>query len=362
MTEADPVVGQSVSVQDVSRIDVERELPQVPKVPTRASRNLDGTLKDTPANRALQPVETPQDDFTKAALTGRAYYSDDRSIVLHGDVSDSLQALAEAGLQVDCIVTSPPFYGQRDYGVDGQIGLEEHPKKFVDSLIEVFELCRPVLKATGSMWVNLGDTYWSGKGAHKSKEAKQGARRFGLRPQDAAGDGLWARPKQLLLIPHRFAIAMQDSGWLVRNDNVWVKPNPIPDQVRDRCSISHEYVFHMTKERWYYFDREAVGRTSTGGRTLPPLDTWVVPTSRGGRNHKASFSEGLVSIPVLASTPPNGVVLDPFGGSGTTLRFARKHGFRSIGIDLNDEYCEEMAMTMRDMGKAERDGTVPSRN
>ncbi|GAA1795911.1 site-specific DNA-methyltransferase [Brevibacterium celere] len=361
MPEVDPVVGPSVSLQDVSRVDVERDRPRVPKVPTRASRNPDGTLKDTPANRALRPVETPQDDFTSATLTDRAYYSDDRSLVFHGDVSGSLKTLADAGLQVDCIVTSPPFYGQRDYGVDGQIGLEEHPQKFVDSLVQVFELCRPVLKETGSMWVNLGDTYWSGKGAHKSNEAKQGARRFGVRPQDSAGDGLWARPKQLLLIPHRFAIAMQDSGWLVRNDNVWVKPNPIPDQVRDRCSISHEYVFHMTKERWYYFDREAVGRTLTSGRTLPPLDTWVVPTSRGGRKHKASFSEGLVSIPVLATTPANGVVLDPFGGSGTTLRFARKHGFRSIGIDLNAEYCEEMATTMRDMRKVEQDGTVSNR-
>ena len=199
-------------------------------------------------------------------------------------------------------MTSPPFYGQRDYGVDGQIGLEPHPQ-VVNSLVEVFELCWQVLKDTGSLWVNLGDTYWSGKGAHKSDEIKQGARRFGVRPQDLPGDGHWARPKQLLLIPHRFAIAMQDAGWLVRNDNVWVKPNPIPDQVRDRCSISHEYVFHFTKERWYYFDRAPVGRPGASGGTLPPLDTWVVPPSRGNGDHKASYSEELVRIPVLASTP-----------------------------------------------------------
>lgn len=330
-----------------------RAAARAPHVPSSASRLPDGRLKDTPANRALHPVETPQSVFESAALKEQAYFSDSRSLVFNNDVSKVLQILANEGVQVDSIVTSPPFYGQRDYGVDGQIGLEQHPQEFVDALVEIFELCRPILKDTGSMWVNLGDTYWSGKGAHKSSEAKQGARRFGVRPQDLPGDGLWARPKQLLLIPHRFAIAMQDAGWLVRNDNVWIKPNPIPDQVRDRSSMSHEYVFHMTKERWYYYDRAPVGRVSSTGRTLPPLSTWVVRPSRGNKKHKASFSEELVRIPVLATTPKNGIVLDPFGGSGTTLRFARKNGFRSIGIDLNPDYCEEMATSLRELADQE---------
>lgn len=324
-----------------------------PHVPSSASRLPNGQLKDTPANRALHPIETPQSVFENADLKEEAYFSDSRSLVFNNDVSKALQVLANEGVQVDSIVTSPPFYGQRDYGVDGQIGLEQRPQDFIDALIEVFELCRPVLKDTGSLWVNLGDTYWSGKGAHKSDEAKQGARRFGVRPQDLPGDGLWARPKQLLLIPHRFAIAMQDAGWLVRNDNVWIKPNPIPDQVRDRSSMSHEYMFHLTKERWYYYNREPVGRVSPTGSTLPPLSTWVVKTSRGNKKHKASFSEELVRIPVLATTPKNGIVLDPFGGSGTTLRFARRNGFRSIGIDLNPDYCEEMAISMRELAGQE---------
>lgn len=141
---------------------------------------------------------------------------------------------------------------------------------------------------------------------------------------------------------------MQDRGWLVRNDNVWVKPNPIPDQVRDRCSISHEYVFHFVKERWYYYDKNAVGRTSEAGTVLPPLDTWQVPAVRGksGR-HKARFSEELVRIPILTTTPPRGVVLDPFAGSGTSLVFARKHGFRAIGIDAKEEYCELMVQQIQ---------------
>lgn len=242
---------------------------------------------------------------------------------------------------VDCIVTSPPFYGQRDYGVEGQLGLESHPSEYISNLLEVFSLCWDLLSDTGSLWVNLGDTYWSGKGAHLSSESKQSARRFGLRPQDAPGDGAWARPKQLLLIPHRFAIAMQDAGWLVRNDNVWVKPNPVPDQVRDRCSSSHEYVFHFTKARWYYFNRQRVGRQVKSGSILPPLDTWKVAVSKGRGDHKASFSEDLVRVPIMATTPPKGIVLDPFCGSGTTLAFADKYGFRSIGIDIKPEYCQQ---------------------
>lgn len=320
---------------------------RVPIPPSTKSVGVDGGLKDTPANRALHPEPTPQAVFTSSDLRVEAYYSDDQALLLNMDVKKGLQQLINGNVKVDCIVTSPPFYGQRDYGFDGQIGLEKHPRDFIDHLVEVFDLCSQVLKDTGSLWVNLGDTYWSGKGAHKSAEAKQGARRFGIRPQDLPGDGEWTRPKQLLLIPHRFAIAMQDAGWLVRNDNVWIKPNPVPDQVRDRCSVSHEYVFHFTKARWYYFDRLPVGRTSPTGTVLPPTDTWIVTPSPGGGAHHASFSEDLVRIPVLTTTPDNGVVLDPFNGSGTSMVFARRHGLRAIGIDLNDEYCDQAVEALK---------------
>ncbi|AFZ67899.1 DNA-methyltransferase [Deinococcus peraridilitoris] len=307
----------------------------------------DVILPNTRANRALRPEITSQELFTNTNLIARAYYADESTLIFNADARTALGWLAEAGLQVDCIVTSPPFYGQRDYGAEGQIGLEEHPKTFVQNLVDTFEAARPVLRDTGNLWVNLGDTYWSGKGQHRSDEKKQSARRFGLRPQDRTGDGKWCRPKQLLLIPHRFAIAMQDADWLVRNDNVWVKPNPIPDQVRDRCSISHEYVFHFAKERWYYFDRKAVGRKSEKGKILPPLDTWVVPPSRQNNGHKATFSEDLISIPIRATTPKNGIVLDPFAGSGTSLRLARKLGFRAIGIDISAAFCEMMTTEAR---------------
>lgn len=320
-----------------------------PVPPGRASLR-DGRLKDTPANRALRPRATSPAVFADPALVAHACYADDRTLVFRGDVEECLGHLIAAGVEVDCIVTSPPYYGQRDYGVAGQIGLEAHPQQYLDRLVAVFDLCARLLRDTGSLWINLGDTYWSGKGAHKSGEAKQGARRFGRRPQDGRGDGAWARPKQRLLLPHRLAIALQERGWLVRNDNVWVKPNPLPDQVRDRCTVSHEYVFHLTRSRWYYFDRHAVGRPQPSGSVLPPLDTWQVPPSPGNGTHRAAFSHELVRLPILATTPPDGVVLDPFSGSGTALLFARAHGFRAIGIDLNADYCAEAARALAALG------------
>lgn len=296
---------------------------------------------------ALRPEHTPEEVFQSAQLVEAAFFADPTCLVFQGDAVASLGIMAAAGLKVDCIVTSPPFYGQRDYGVEGQIGLELNPADYITRLLAVFAACIPLMKPTSSLWVNLGDTYWSGRGQHRSGENKQSARRFGLRPQDHRRGGNWTRSKQLLLIPHRFAIAMQDVGWVVRNDNVWVKPNPLPDQVRDRCSISHEYVFHFVRERFYYFNRSAVGRKTSTGRLLPPLDTWQVPPSRGSRGHKAAFSEELIEVPIKATTPPHGVVLDPFAGSGTTLVYAKKLGLRSVGIDLKTEYCETMATAVQ---------------
>lgn len=309
--------------------------------------------KPTRANVAMHPVMVSEVVFCADKLQAAAFYADENVLIFNMEVCEALRLLAAHQMMVNCIVTSPPFYGQRDYEVDGQIGLEEHPRDFIRNLVEAFNLCKPILADNGSMWINLGDTYWSGKGEHKSGEVKQSARRFGLRPQDKNGDGEICVPKQLLLIPHRFAIGMQDDGWIVRNDNVWVKPNPIPDQVRDRCSMSHEYIFHFVKERWYYFDKNLVGRPTESGSILPPLDTWEVPPVRGGSNgngntHRARFSEELVKIPICTTTPSRGVVLDPFAGSGTSLLFARKHGHRCIGIDIKREFCEQMAKQIRE--------------
>jgi site-specific DNA-methyltransferase (cytosine-N4-specific) len=242
--------------------------------------------------------------FENPQLRKKAFYSDESCIIFHANACAALGWLKDARMLVDCIVTSPPFYGQRDYGVEGQIGLELTPYDYINNLVTAFNATCDVLQTTGSLWINLGDTYWNGRGEHKGKDHKQQARRFGLRPQDRPGDGKLCKNKQLLLIPHRFAIEMQERDWIVRNDNVWVKPNPIPDQVVDRCSMSHEYVFQFVKQRFYYFSRKSIGRKSVKGNDMPPLDTWDVPISKGRTKHKATFSEELVRIPILATTPP----------------------------------------------------------
>lgn len=315
-----------------------------PGVALRRKRGISAKEQQT---RAKHPIPLPQGVFESPVLQSKAFYSDKDCLIFCGEVKEVLGWLREANILVDCMVTSPPFYGQRDYGVEGQIGLEKRPEEFIAKLVDIFCEAREVLNTTGSLWVNLGDTYWNGRGEHKGKDHKQSARRFGLRPQDRRGDGKLCKNKQLLLIPHRFAIAMQDMEWIVRNDNVWVKPNPIPDQVADRSCMSHEYVFHFVTQRFYYYNRIPVGRRTSRGTYMPPVDTWDVPISKGGTSHKASFSEELVRIPILATTPPRGIVLDPFAGSGTSLLFAKRNGFRSIGIDIKQEYCEVMRDSIR---------------
>lgn len=258
-----------------------------------------------------------------------------------GDAIKILDSLD--GSSVDCIVTSPPYYGQRDYGVPDQIGLEAHPKDYIDKLVAVFRSARRVLKPTGSLWVNLGDTYWSGKGKPHGSDPKQKNRRF-LRPQDRSGPRPLCTPKQLLLIPHRFAIAMQDEGWIVRNDNVWYKVNPTPDPAKDRSASAHEYVFHFVLQRFYEYDFEAVAVTSNGKREIKALPSvWTIKTAPSFKKHIAVFPEGLVKIPIQATLPPGGILLDPFCGSGTALEYAIKQGEgnKVIGIDVSQPALEE---------------------
>ena len=244
---------------------------------------------------------------------------------------------------VDCIVTSPPYYGQRDYGVPEQIGLEEHPQQYIDRLVDVFRAARRVLKSTGSLWVNLGDTYWSGKGRPHGPDLKQTHRRF-LRPQDKTGPRPLCTPKQLLLIPHRFAIAMQDEGWIVRNDNVWNKVNPTPDPAKDRSASAHEYMFHFVLQRKYHYNYDAVAVPSQGEReTKSPPSVWQIPLAPTFKKHIAVFPEALVRIPILATLPPNGLLVDPFCGSGTALSYAlaQGEGRRVIGIDISEAALTE---------------------
>lgn len=279
------------------------------------------------------------DDSTKEKI--KVYFQSSKFTLYQGDAESVLKSLPESS--VDCIVTSPPYYGQRDYGVDSQIGLEEHPQKYIKRLLKVFRGARRVLKPTGSLWVNLGDTYWSGKGQSHGVDNKQKNRRF-FRPQDKTGIRPLCAPKQLLLIPHRFAIAMQDDGWIVRNDNVWYKVNPTPDPTQDRSGSAHEYVFHFVLRRHYYYDFQSVAIPSNGQRKVKsPPSVWSIPTATNFKKHIAVFPYELMRIPILATLPKDGVLLDPFCGSATALEYGLKQGLGQhfIGIDVSESALEE---------------------
>ena len=277
------------------------------------------------------------------------FFTSDAVTLYQGDAAAIMAQLPLAS--VDCIVTSPPYYGQRDYEVDGQLGLEDHPQLFIDHLVITFRQAKQVLKLTGSLWVNLGDTYWSGKGAAHGTDSKQKNRRF-VRPQDKVGERPWCQPKQMLLLPHRFAIAMQEDGWIVRADNVWHKPWPTPDKrTRDRSVTAHEYVFHFVQQEEYHYDAEAVALPANNGqydtKALPSV--WTVSTVPSQKRHVAVFPPQLVSLPILATCPPEGVLLDPFCGSGTALQFAveQGEGRRAIGIDLSRDALVEAQMLLQ---------------
>lgn len=290
------------------------------------------------------------------------YFSSSNITLYRGEAIEILSSLEKSS--VDCIITSPPYYGQRDYGVDGQLGLEPHPQQYIDKLVAIFHEAKRVLKPMGSLWVNIGDTYWSGKGKAGGIDTKQKYRRFD-RPQDRAGERPWCAPKQLLLIPHRFAIAMQDDEWIVRNDNVWHKPAPTPDPVKDRCALVHEYVFHFVKQRKYFFDTKAVAVPASSKKsTKTPPSVWTIPTAPSHKTHKAVFPEQLVSLPILATCPQKGVLLDPFCGSGTALfaAIARGEGRRAIGIDISEQALLEtksIAENIRAYEEKSTEGSSP---
>lgn len=301
------------------------------------------------------------------------YYQDDQVTLHLGDALDVSKTLPDES--VDCIVTSPPYFGLRDYGVEGQYGLESSPAEYAETLRALFSELRRVLADDGTLWLNLGDSYYSGRGnpGPNSADEKQPARRGWVRPQDRCGV-VWSSPKNLLMIPARVAITLQDDGWILRNDNIWHKPNAMPESVTDRLSNRHEHVFMFVKSRRNWFDldpiREPVvtdrasalswsrdskeadvpghsmrqhrssrqGIQDTQGRN--PGDVWSISTQPFPGAHFAVFPIALPQRCILAGCKPDGTVLDPFNGSGTTGLAAQRTGRKYIGIDINREYLD----------------------
>jgi DNA modification methylase len=230
----------------------------------------------------------------------------------------------------------------RDYGTEGQLGLEETPEKFVENMVEVFREVKRVLKKDGTVWMNLGDTYGKqvGKGFNTHEEDGTGNRVTEM--QEKHGDikvktGL--PDKSLVGIPWRVALALQADGWVLRSDIIWHKPNPMPESVKDRPTKSHEYIFLLTKSKKYYYDYEAIKEFSKiDGRAKNKRTVWSIPTQAYPEAHFATFPEEIPEVCIKAGTKLGDVVLDPFAGSGTTCAVASKLGRNSIGIELNEEY------------------------
>lgn len=286
--------------------------------------------------------------------------------IIQGDCLEVLKTLPDAF--VDCCVTSPPYYGLRDYGVGGQIGLEDTPEEYIQRLVDVFREVKRVLKDDGTLWVNIGDTY-NGNKQGNTEVVKHTA----IAGKQDFHKKLWsgAKNKDIIGIPWMLAFALRNDGWYLRQDIIWHKPNPMPESVKDRCTKSHEYIFLLSKQPHYYFDYESIKETATTGETTRDKnaegyqadyakgerfskgehvygkggmrnkrDVWSVTVKPTRDAHFATFPEDLIEPCILAGSRKGGIVLDPFFGSGTTGRVATKFNREYLGIELNPKYVE----------------------
>lgn len=254
------------------------------------------------------------------------------SMLIEGDAVLALRALPENSIQ--CVVTSPPYWGLRDYGIDGQVGLEETMPQFINQLVTIFKEVKRVLKVDGTMWVNMGDGYTSGNRGYRAADKKNPARAMSVRPNTPEG----LKPKDLQGLPWRLAFALQDDGWYLRSDIVWNKPNAMPESVKDRPTRSHEYIFMFTKSERYYYDSEAVKETGNNGRLRNRRSVWNIKTKGFPGAHFATFPTELIEPCILASSTRGDFIMDPFFGSGTVGVCAGEHGRNYVGIELNPEY------------------------
>ena len=289
--------------------------------------------------------------------------------ILHGDVLDKLKEIETESIQ--CVVTSPPYWGLRDYGSDGQLGLEETPEEYVENMVKVFREVKRVLKDDGTCWLNLGDSY----AGNNSRASDGGRAGYGTKREGVFNNlSGHLKPKDLVGIPWRVAFALQADGWYLRQDIIWHKPNPMPESVTDRCTKSHEYIFLLTKSAKYFYDNDAIAEQSLeygkdkrsdlgnirydGKRTLDKSgkngqgsfvtinqtrnkrSVWKINTKPYKEAHFAVFPPKIPEICIKAGSKEGDTVLDPFFGSGTTGWVAQRLGRKWIGIELNAKYIK----------------------
>jgi len=281
-----------------------------------------------------------------------------------GDCRETMRRWKEQGIKAQTCVTSPPYYGLRDYGHDGQIGLEETPEKYIKAMVEVFRCVWDVLEDDGTLWLNIGDSYngSGGQGTAPNIMSKEAAEGRGGKPIKV--DGI--KPKDLIGIPWMLAFALRADGWYLRQDIIWQKPNPMPESVQDRCTKAHEYIFLLSKSSKYYYDIDSIkepvkqdwgtrdrteGKYHNEGSGLQPHNgleksyemankrsVWTVNTKPYKGAHFAVFPQELIEPCIMAGAPIGGVVLDPFMGSGTTAQVAQHLGRQYLGCELNEDY------------------------
>ncbi|CAB4240857.1 COG0863 DNA modification methylase [uncultured Caudovirales phage] len=296
-----------------------------------------------------------------------------------GDCRETMRRWKEQGIKAQTCVTSPPYYGLRDYGHDGQIGLEETPEEYIAAMVEVFRCVWDVLEDDGTLWLNIGDSYYNYRPGQGQRQGKQSiaSQKFSeveiCHKRGLKLDGF--KEKDLIGIPWMLAFALRADGWYLRQDIIWHKPNPMPESVQDRCTKSHEYIFLMSKSQKYYYDHESIkeasvdpegsanrykapffagekhesGGYSANGAThtkgMKEFDgsrnkrsVWTVNTKPYAGAHFAVFPQDLIEPCIMAGAPVGGIVLDPFMGSGTTAQVAQDLGRQYLGCELNLDY------------------------
>lgn len=262
------------------------------------------------------------------------------SVIFEGDALTVLRRLPDESVQ--CIITSPPYWGLRDYAYPDQIGLEPTLPQYINHLQSIFTEARRVLKDDGVFWLNIGDGYTSGNRGWRAPDKKNRARAMSVRPNTPEG----LKPKDLLGLPWRLAFALQDDGWYLRADVIWHKPNAQPESVKDRPTRAHEYLFMFTKAERYYYDRDSIMEGNGHGRRNRRT-VWNINTQAFPGAHFATFPPALIEPCIKSSTRPGDYVLDPFFGSGTAGVVAQQLGRSYLGIELHREYVELAAERLK---------------
>ena len=254
--------------------------------------------------------------------------------IIQGDARQELKKLESNSIQ--CCITSPPYWGLRDYGIAGQIGAEMRLEEYLEGLVAVFRELRRVLADDGTFWLNIGDSYTSGGRTWRDSDGKLPAR--GMNYRAPTPDGL--KPKDLIGVPWRLAFALQADGWYLRSDIIWHKNNGLPESVKDRPTRIHEYIFLFSKSERYYYDHTAVKEPAAGGGQKNGRSVWTMNTEPFKEAHFATFPRELVKRCLLAGSPSGASVLDPFFGSGTLGEVCQMFDRDFVGIEINPEYVE----------------------